>query len=308
VRAGLALDGLNFTDGATAQVAGALASTPSTSQALAASLSSTNGASGFLTYAGAVNPSAQFGDAAASHPSGAAVLAAEPGFAANGSYGFSNTPPQLWFGSYAGITPFAPELVVGNFPNTGSNVSFGSNGTVSFFNPFPSGWTLFLVVEVPFTVQLNVSGMGAVPVAGRLHSQGGLSSYIGAIGARLSPVTSPKINGAAANHAGNTQLSNFNASQPLLFSWSAPALGSPTRYTVTVWALDANGVSGTPAAVLQTKSLQAQLPAGWLQSGTPYVAYITAVSSDADRLGLGVLAYDGNADFADCISSAFQVQ
>jgi hypothetical protein len=152
-------------------------------------------------------------------------------------------------------------------------------------------------------------------MVGRLQTQGLLSSYaLGsdiAVAPRISPPTSPTINGLPASPDTTALLGTFSAAATLDFTWRRPALGSPTGYTVSIWEVaDPMSPDQMPQFQfsLQTQGLSASLGKGALVAGRTYAAVVTATAGDADRFASGVLAADVRADSADCLTSAFSIQ
>jgi hypothetical protein len=104
-----------------------------------------------------------------------------------------------------------------------------------------------------------------------------LPAAAGPSGPSLTPVRSPRIDGADAfeDHAGV-------AETPTL-SWEVPAVGAPTAYRVEVARLDASGEATVPAVVLRYATVRTRvtLPPGVLEAGKAYFARIVAIASSA---------------------------
>ncbi len=290
-------------------------------------LAADGGAGAFRAYTSAVNPTARVGGF--DPQDGTAIdfgefeLVAQPEFSAYGGYGINSvdTAPVFSYGGYGGDRSFAPQLVSATFPAQDADIRLGAANTLSYVNPFPARWEVAVAAGVPFTALLPTPTAPMVQITGRIQTQGRLANYQSSnalvVSAPISPVTAPKINGASAWGVNGRPLS-FDGSAPLRLDWSQPAIGSPTFYAVTIWGvLDADGLDLQDNALftLQTEGTSAVVPANLLPASADfnppfyYVAYITAIHTDADRLGTsGVAAparYEGNASSADCISSVF---
>jgi len=337
-RAGQATGPLTTPDGANTDIDGGM---NSATTGLLNKFNVSAQTSGFHAYASAVNPHAVVGgaDAGDSTPvdDGAAALFAQPAFSAQGGYGLSapSYPPQIAYGdyTYGGFMPrqvsFAPALFAGQFPAPGANPSqdinvvFGAGEAIEYVDPFPGSWEQVLTAYIPFTADEPTPSGATVQITGQMQTQGLLAHYLSegamVVNPIVSPVQAPQINGSPAWAAQGHSLS-FDSASALAFSWSPSALGSPNLYTVTVWgATDADGldVDDGPLAVLQTSGTQVALPAGALQPSAAqspalyYVAFITAIATDVDRLGAGgtaqLLRHDGDVSTADCITSVFAI-
>ena len=97
----------------------------------------------------------------------------------------------------------------------------------------------------------------------------------GPIGAKLGPPQSPKFDGANAFTA-------ERISPVPVISWSAPALGTPTDYEVTIYEVQVNGSSLRFAQTLRlsTKKTSVRIPSGYLLGLRQYVFVIKARTRD----------------------------
>jgi len=102
----------------------------------------------------------------------------------------------------------------------------------------------------------------------------------GAVVPRVSPPRNPTVNGLDALQP------QAGVGLTPTFAWSAPDLGTPTDYLLNVTSLKASGASTVPASVYSMRVLgtKVTVPSGVLQTGTTYVAFLTA------RLRPGVAA------------------
>ena len=117
----------------------------------------------------------------------------------------------------------------------------------------------------------------------------------------LGPPRSPRIEGrdafASQNDVGTTPT----------ISWSAPAIGSATSYTVRIDVL----FSADPPAGLQEVSIavytgtSVKVPAGFLKAGQPYVVTITSVSAPWDTLDRPPFRTGTPLHMSDCVTAVF---
>jgi hypothetical protein len=221
----------------------------------------------FEQYVGAVNPGATA--AAARH---ALMVGASPHqlSAPAPVLDHSGTPTlflmQAAGGSAPAITFVDPSLV----PTT---VSYGRALD-------PTLWQEWRGVQL--TVDLGYTAPGATTAATLEASIGQREAMSPApptpIAPLLSPPTAPILNGASAFTAATGV-----GTTPTL-SWSAPASGTATSYTVDLFALTVAGTAtvATPVASFSTAGTQLQVPPNVLASGTTYVARVTAVAASFD--------------------------
>ena len=90
---------------------------------------------------------------------------------------------------------------------------------------------------------------------------------------KVSPPQTPTINGA------NAFADQANVGLTPTLAWSAPALGAPTQYTVSICKLDRDSSQKTQATLviaLVTAGTSLQVPPGLLTAGSFYMAQITA--------------------------------
>lgn len=155
--------------------------------------------------------------------------------------------------------------------------------TIPYPNPFPAAWGEILYTgtmwQVPFTAPGATS---SGPLLGYTYSTmpaGEASTKV--LVPLVSPPRSPEIGGKSASG----DLEGIGLTPTL--SWSAPAVGTPTAYQVTVWeveiddAYDGGSVIGQQAMIVTTTT-NLTLPPGLLQKGHAYALTITAVASPID--------------------------
>jgi hypothetical protein len=164
----------------------------------------------------------------------------------------------------------APALVAFGTPTNGvASVDFG---TLTFGDPFPTGWKRMMrvqaVFQVPFTYAGITTNRGATMT--RIASYATANTTI--IDAILSPPTSPKFDDLDAHTATTVSL------VPKL-SWSAPTLGTPTDYEVQVYEVTVVNLSSlkfSSVLKLTTKQTTVRIPVGVLLGQRQYVFSITA--------------------------------
>ncbi len=177
-----------------------------------------------------------------------------------------------------------------SLPATGTiaDTDYGPLSYGQYLDPLWKEYRFFV-----YTYSWGASGsgsfFGAVPMS---------PAPSGTIQPIVGPVTQPRINGADA-FAAQTSV----GSQPVL-SWSAPTLGSPTSYRLSV--IDVNSPSGTPsvAAVVYTGT-SFVLPAGALSAGHTYTATITAFQAPWDAMDAASNRSGEPQNSADCLTATF---
>lgn len=192
---------------------------------------------------------------AAADPRLAVALFCQPGGVARA--GFSATPDLLTLSS--------------------GEATDVETGTLRYGNPFPAAWPLVASATVSFTVKLRAPAAPAdtsIQVsAGRLAAAAAL---LGApVAPDLGPVQSPLLNGKGAFDP------QAGVGETPLVAWTAPALGRPGRYAVTVHRLfTADGKGRSEAlARLYTADTSVLVPPGILKAGERYFLRIAAESA-----------------------------
>lgn len=118
----------------------------------------------------------------------------------------------------------------------------------------------------------------------------------------VGPPTAPTIGGASAFAAGLT------VGTTPTFAWSAPAVGFPTSYKVTLWKIAAAQDLSTTVEVvaeLYTRNLSIQVPPGLLIPGSTYVAGITARQYVWDAFETNPFRRGVAGGAATCITARF---
>jgi hypothetical protein len=179
-------------------------------------------------------------------------------------------PPTDVFEVYA--DPGGSERTSGYEPQVSWVSGAGSgdvNVSIDYGNPFPVDWKPMVFASVDYTVSYDtpagqLSGFGWVGVALPAASQ------MGTITPGIGPVQNVRVGGQ--DPAGG--LTGVGLT-PML-SWSAPALGHPTAYDVSVFGIVDTQEQGL--ATLTTTQTSVRIPPGILRSGSPYLFVINATT------------------------------
>jgi hypothetical protein len=163
-----------------------------------------------------------------------------------------------------------PSLLSASVPPSAGDVNLG---TLSYGRPFPSWFTELL--EVTWLATVDVPAALGAPAASVTYAAQRVEWTTGApsvIAPTLGPARLPSIGGQdAAQPQAGVGLT------PTL-SWSAPALGVPTRYSVTLTELPAvAGSAPTVRAWFSVASSSIAIPPGLLEVGKVYFAVVWAV-------------------------------
>jgi hypothetical protein len=144
-----------------------------------------------------------------------------------------------------------------------------SFGTLTYGDPFPAGWTRALTFCEGSLAQIqlpNTNNPIGIELLNSFSEAPSNDAYVPTMG----PVQSPTINGASLFTAATLNTTAVS------LSWSAPALGTPFGYTISV--LQQTTVNGQPAllsaGVFTTGKTTATLPP--LTAGNTYVIEIAA--------------------------------
>jgi hypothetical protein len=156
-----------------------------------------------------------------------------------------------------GLLGMNADLLAVTGPGTDVNL-----GAVKYGDPFPAAWG-----QVIF-----VSEQAVVPSPGGGGPSGGIGVFgpveqiaAGPIWPVVSPVREPKVEGQSAFGA----LSGVSTTPTL--TWSAPGIGTPSSYVVSLWQ-----IPSTQVAVLFTTDTSMTLPPGLMEEGSSYYFQITA--------------------------------
>jgi hypothetical protein len=169
-----------------------------------------------------------------------------------------------------------PDLIV-YFDDDGPISTDVDFGDITYGNPFPVSWTVFAVaqhyVSSTYTAPGATSGR---PVFGSISVT---SPTLPTASAPLRPIVGPASNITINNHS-------FFSTQPGVsttptVAWSAPALGTPTKYQVSFYRLYADAQGNTQEqsiATFATTATSLTVPQNLLVAGNSYYVQLAAVS------------------------------
>jgi hypothetical protein len=121
----------------------------------------------------------------------------------------------------------------------------------------------------------------------------------------LGPVRSPLIAGASAIAGAGVTLAAGTTTP--VFSWTAPGVGTPTRYTLTLYRLGVSGTTTTSTLVgtWVTPNPSVPIPANVLAAGSVYYARITANAFAADGFASAPLRSPNVGAWSTVLTSPF---
>jgi hypothetical protein len=158
---------------------------------------------------------------------------------------------------------------------------------------------------VGFTVHVSYTAPGATTPFDETASIAALEPMTPApaspIVPTLTPVQAPLVGGAGAF----ASLTGVGLTPTL--SWTAPAVGTPTSYTVTVYVLglNAGASTSTPVATFTTTQPTVTILPGMLTSGNVYYARIVATVSPSDTSGTAPLRFTPVGAHAATLTGTF---
>jgi len=202
----------------------------------------------FTQLGGAINPNAALTGADLE------ILVSPVPFA-NGIFGFNEAP--LLYNAVRN----APQLPAGV-----------ENITATLVNPFPSSWPLFFYVSA--ATDANIILLGTANLTGSISDEGLVDCYWDAskLPAQLQPVGGPVSQPLVAGQ--DAFRTHVGVGTTPVLAWSAPALGTPTRYNIYVIELTVsatNQVTGSNVvARLVTQGTQVTVPPGVMTTGNFY--------------------------------------
>ena len=169
-------------------------------------------------------------------------------------------------------------ILVEVYPNDNSDDP--NLGTIAFDNPYPASWGAYGKAYVEMSVEYPVPGAakpltqtGFVWMTADLATIGG-----GPIRPAVTPALDPRLNGKSAFDP----LVGITTTPTL--SWSPPAVGSPSVYSVSVYYVDALK-DGSKVfffrGYFNTSETSIPIPPNFLQAGKPHVFGIIAVVDPA---------------------------
>jgi hypothetical protein len=165
---------------------------------------------------------------------------------------------------------------------------------LGYGNPYPASWAVVGMASATYATALSptVTVYASVGVSAVLATLVG-----GPIKPQMSPPRSLTIGGA------NAYATLTGVGLTPTVAWGAPALGSPTLYTVTVWQLDAMGQSTWRGAVA-TSETSVTLPPGLLVSGAQHYLTVRAELDSGFTLKAPFKFYDTDV-YAEGLTALF---
>jgi hypothetical protein len=149
-------------------------------------------------------------------------------------------------------------------------------------NPYPAEWTRTAEVTASFPVSVFVPGaMPPLVASVSLRTVDRAEALLGApVTPKLGPPRAPQVEGRAAD-----QVLEGVGLTPLL-SWSAPALGQPTLYKVSIRRIDVRvgSINESTRATINTTATEVRLPPDLLKPGEWYRFRVRAIAADAAKL------------------------
>jgi hypothetical protein len=168
-----------------------------------------------------------------------------------------------------------PDVAIALPPAGTSDVSL----TMSYGNPFPASWPLVGAATSTYKVTFAAAGATSATFDGQITTFTPLASLPPAVVPVVSPVTSPTVDGTDASGGVPTI-----SAMPVI-AWSAPAVGTPTSYTVDVFSISNVGgkTSLDDLATFYTTGTSITIPPGLLAGGQDYFVRIRAQADAIDR-------------------------
>jgi hypothetical protein len=236
----------------------------------------TNGGSAALVAA--LTPAAQTGalpvqwDNAAFERS-AQDLAPATRVLSTGPHRLSVKALPLW--SSLAPLPSAGALELATFDQPTGTVGVGLAAPLAYGQFLPAPWSEWREVRYGVSVGYQASPTSAaLPQDSFIQRRDALPAGTGTVGPLLTPVRVPLLNGASAlaDQSGVTGTPTF--------SWTPPAVGSPSVYVLEVFALSdvAGQTVATPVLRYLTGSTSVTVPTGYLAGAGPFFARITAIA------------------------------
>ncbi|HEX8440434.1 hypothetical protein, partial [Archangium sp.] len=180
--------------------------------------------------------------------------------------------PNGAHGSYGLMPDLVAYFIDGNQPDQPVNFVYG--------NPYPASYAKFANATTAFTVPYQVpkpdGGTASTSGQGTLSSEDLLSGLRAQpLVPAISPVRSPLLNGASA------YLDQSIGPTPEV-SWTPPAVGTPTFYSVRFREIVYNPATGRASrgslvGRVMTQGTRVQVPPGLLRSGKYYFMLVTAI-------------------------------
>lgn len=196
--------------------------------------------------------------------------AMNPSAAPDSTYFYLDVQPG---GTAKGWIGNTPDLVF--FDGTGEPIRTDiDTGDIAYGNPYPEAWGLFLDYIHYVRVDYTVAGAAPLSTYATLEVQSTtLPSLTNPVMPLVGPVASPKINDVSFF------LDQTSVGTTPILSWTAPAVGQATGYTVEIYHLFSDGTFSQQELVgeLYTTNTSIQLPPGLLTAGNTYFFCLSAI-------------------------------
>lgn len=191
---------------------------------------------------------------------------------------------------------YSPDLVVFN---NGTAAGPDVTRTIPFRNPFPPSWPLLGMASHSFIVAYPLPNNARTLIAGTVRVSDVFSNFTAKpVEPRVTPVRTVTVDSTAAGTEA------LIAARPTI-AWTAPAVGTPTSYSVQVYDVTAAAKS---IATLSTRDTQVVLPSGMLTSGRRYAFRVRALLVPGlDVTKAPQRTFLGNA-YADVLTAAKTVR
>jgi hypothetical protein len=184
-----------------------------------------------------------------------------------------------------GVYGYGQAPILGNDARTGAQIGSGTQAeSTTMVDPFPPSWPLFVYVDVG--TEANVVLPASAALTGSFQEEGNVNCSFDAsklptpLAPAIGPVQQPLIGTQDAFKA------QTGVGITPVLAWKPPALGTPTRYLVTVWKLvvSQKAITGSSyVARMVTQSTQVQVPPGVLvPGGFYYFKFQTSLQGGTD--------------------------
>jgi hypothetical protein len=188
-------------------------------------------------------------------------------------------------GLYIDVDPADPALgeigstpdLIAYFDNEGPISADVDFGDITYSNPFPAAWTPFAVAQ--HFVSSTYTAPGATNGRRVFGSISVFTTTLPTANAPLQPIIGPATN-ITINHQSFFSTQSGVSTTPTV-AWSAPALGTPTKYEVSFYRLYADTQGNTqeqPIATFATTATSLIIPQNLLVAGNSYYVQLAAVS------------------------------
>ncbi|HEY4120657.1 MAG TPA: hypothetical protein VGM56_22485 [Byssovorax sp.] len=146
---------------------------------------------------------------------------------------------------------------------------------IDFGNPYPASWSTIAVASVFFDEEIPLPGGGTADAYSYASSEMPLAA---ADGGTFAPLIGPPTGLLLGGHAAQSAALTAVGATPT-FAWTAPALGAPAAYQVTIEELIAADHFFSFVANIVTDQTSITIPSGVLEAGHKYRATVTSNST-----------------------------